>query len=693
MGRGDGNGSSGVAPGVAGAAPAARCVAALDRGGALVCRFRVADGSAGPWEVSADGAPGVAAMTVGTLGEGAGGTVVSAAVPRDAREVVLRGGDGAVLCTVTAEELGRLHAERDSRMVNPAIDGLYGEWLARHPVGDPDPMPADGPLFSVVVPLFETPVPFFHEMAASVLAQTYGRWELVLVNASPRDTALAEAVASLDDPRVRVVTMGENLGIAGNTNAGVAAATGDYVCFLDHDDALDPHLLAHYAAAVADDPECDLLYCDEDNFETVEGGYFAPRFKPGLDLDLLCTFNYVVHCLCVSRRVLELTERSDASLDGAQDYDLTFKAAEVARSVRHVPLVLYHWRQHAGSTNGGIMEGKPYAIEAGARAIRGHLARVGVEATVEADDIPCVYDVGYRRDPAHTLSAVVPVADAALMPHAQALAARLGAMGAVGEVAIAVPAALRGRADDGPWTVVAVGGEDPSFGDLVDAGASAAAGYGLLVLAPEVSAVSEGAVDALAGYLERADVGVVAPRVLRPDGLVGSVGLSVEGGAVTVVDSGFEPFMGGGYLALAQFPAQWGAVGPQAFAMRRDLLERVGGLGGWRDPWLAAADLSLRLRGEGLCCVCAATADVTAPGPVFDVAGPYTVGSGEEATRFAGRWGSVPDPFSSPNMTFAGGYPHLVVDWDPAAPQPRRTGTGAVARSLASLWRAVRRRG
>ncbi len=691
MGREGKNGPVDCGQGALGSGRGARCLAVLDRGASLACRFSVPSCATGPWAASSDGVRVADGTVVGAVRDGR--PVVSVAAPPDGGELTLLGGDGTALCTVTAEELGRLRAERDARMVNPAIDGLYGEWLARHPAGDPDPMPAEGPLFSVVAPLFETPVPYFREMVASVLAQTYGRWELVLVNASPRDAALAEAVAALDDPRVRVVTMDENLGIAGNTNAGIAAATGDYVCFLDHDDTLDPHLLAHYAAAVAEDPGCDLLYCDEDNFETVEGGYHAPRFKPGLNLDLLCTFNYVVHCLCVSRRVLELTERSDGSLDGAQDYDLTFKAAEVARSVRHVPHVLYHWRQHAGSTNGGIMEGKPYAIEAGARAIRAHLARVGVEATVEADEIPCVYDVAYRRDPSHTLSAVVPVADAACLPRARALAGELSAMGAVGEVALAVPAGLRERAGGGPWAVVAAEGGEPTFGALVDAGASAATGYGLLVVAPEVSAVPEETVDALAGYLERADVGVVAPRVLRPDGLVGSVGLSVEDGAVTVVDSGFEPFMGGGYLALAQFPAQWGAVGPQVFAMRGDLLARMGGLGGWDDPWLAVADLSLRLRGEGLCCVCAATADVTAPGPVFDVAGPYTVGTGEEAARFARRWGSVPDPFSSPNMTFAGGYPHLTVDWDPSAPQPRRTGTAAVIGSVASLWRVVRGRG
>ena len=89
-------------------------------------------------------------------------------------------------------------------------------------------------------------------MAESVLSQTYDNLELVLVNASPERVELAAAVDALRvrDVRVRVVTLDANYGIAENTNRGIEAASGDFCCFLDHDDYIDPDLLFEYAEAL-----------------------------------------------------------------------------------------------------------------------------------------------------------------------------------------------------------------------------------------------------------------------------------------------------------------------------------------------------------------------------------------------------------------------------------------------------------
>lgn len=86
------------------------------------------------------------------------------------------------------------------------------------------------PTFSFIVPLYETPLNYLRVMADSVLCQTYGNLQLVLVNASPELPALASVVHALEirDKRVSVMTLGDNLGITENTNAGIAVATGDY---------------------------------------------------------------------------------------------------------------------------------------------------------------------------------------------------------------------------------------------------------------------------------------------------------------------------------------------------------------------------------------------------------------------------------------------------------------------------------
>ena len=66
------------------------------------------------------------------------------------------------------------------------------------------------------------------------------------------------------DTRIRVIELDGNLGITGNTNVGIEVASGDYLCFFDHDDTLEPDILFEYARAIASDPQIDLLYCDED---------------------------------------------------------------------------------------------------------------------------------------------------------------------------------------------------------------------------------------------------------------------------------------------------------------------------------------------------------------------------------------------------------------------------------------------
>lgn len=68
-------------------------------------------------------------------------------------------------------------------------------------------------------------------MINSVVSQVYQNWELILVNASPECMELQKELGGLADSRIKVITLEENKGIAENTNAGIAAAVGDYVVF------------------------------------------------------------------------------------------------------------------------------------------------------------------------------------------------------------------------------------------------------------------------------------------------------------------------------------------------------------------------------------------------------------------------------------------------------------------------------
>lgn len=252
------------------------------------------------------------------------------------------------------------------------------------------------PMFSIIVPLYETPLEFLHAMVESVLMQTYGKLELVLVNASPDNAELAIAVREYgrSDERVKFVALEENQGIALNTLAGIAAASGDFLCFLDHDDVLEEDALYEYVRALNEEPEADLIYCDED---MISGDRYVRGFlKPDYDPYLLEGLNYITHFLAVRKSLVErLPELPGKELDGSQDHGLTLMACERARSVVHVPKVLYHWRIHEHSTAGDNGADKPWAAEAGARAVREHLKRIGVDANISPNALGHGYDIDY----------------------------------------------------------------------------------------------------------------------------------------------------------------------------------------------------------------------------------------------------------------------------------------------------------
>lgn len=265
-----------------------------------------------------------------------------------------------------------------------------------------------GPKFSVIVPLYRTPVDFLNDMVGSVVGQVYQNWELILLNASPEDATLQDALTKIADNRVRVIELEGNSGISDNTNVGIEAATGDYVVFFDHDDLLDPLALYFYAEAINEDGSIDALYCDED-FLNEAGEFVAPHFKSDFNLDLLRCHNYITHLLAV-RAVFAKELMLRSAFDGAQDYDFLLRLVERTTNIVHIPDVLYHWRISDTSTAKSAGN-KGYADDAGRRALQEHLDRCGMAATAELTDNACFYHVTYEVVGDPLISILIPNKD------------------------------------------------------------------------------------------------------------------------------------------------------------------------------------------------------------------------------------------------------------------------------------------
>lgn len=245
--------------------------------------------------------------------------------------------------------------------------------------------------FSILVPAYETKAEYLRETIDSVLNQSYGKWELILADAS-ESSKVREVAEGYRDSRIRYIRLTGNKGISENTNVALAEAEGDYVGLLDHDDTLALDALFEMAKIVHDNEkkgtDAWLLYSDEDKGNGDLTEFYEPHRKPGLNLDLLFSNNYICHFLVMKREMMQEL-RLRASYDGAQDYDLALRAVgkliyeeERGReAIVHIPKVLYHWRCHTASTAENP-ESKRYAYEAGKRALEDFMGSRGWKGSV-----------------------------------------------------------------------------------------------------------------------------------------------------------------------------------------------------------------------------------------------------------------------------------------------------------------------
>ncbi|GAA2130645.1 hypothetical protein GCM10009760_03400 [Kitasatospora kazusensis] len=118
------------------------------------------------------------------------------------------------------------------------------------------------PRFSVIVPVYQVQ-DYLAECLDSVLSQSCADFELIAVDDRSPDGcgALLDEYATRDD-RLRVLHLPANVGLGRARNAGLAAATGDYVIFLDSDDTLTPGLLAAVEDRLGTCQDPDILVYD-----------------------------------------------------------------------------------------------------------------------------------------------------------------------------------------------------------------------------------------------------------------------------------------------------------------------------------------------------------------------------------------------------------------------------------------------
>ncbi len=520
------------------------------------------------------------------------------------------------------------------------------------------------PKISVIIPSYETPTSILREAINSVLAQVYSEWELIIADdasPSPRVLQVVNEYVT-QDSRIQSLPGLTNCGVSATSNRAIAAATGEFVVLLDHDDKLEPHALLRVAQSiVSDDP--DFVYSDETLLTEDGTGVVDFVFRPAFSLELLRSHPYLVHLVGFRTRLLREIGGFDEKLRISQDYDLILRVCERARTVVHLPELLYCWRQNSSSA-GNVR--KEQVTNVSRSIIDAHLKRCGEDAYVEQGKIFNFYDVRYRRDPGIRVAIIIPTKNCGdlvrqciesiertvtevayhivLVDHQSDESASINYFNSLQpRCTVLRYAGVFNFSAINNWATAQLGGEFTHY----------------LYCNNDIEAIEPGWLERMVELAQKPDVGIVGATLLYPGRhhiqhggvTLGLFGIAEHNGkfwARYLPDGRFFPGYRGALVANHEISAVTGAC----LLMRKDAFLKVGGYDEKLAVGFGDVDLCLRVRSAGyrvLLC----------PNAVLVHDESYTRGKSKtdphpvDSAFFLARWQNFidsGDPFYNPNL-------------------------------------------
>ena len=521
------------------------------------------------------------------------------------------------------------------------------------------------PTFSVVMPVYNPPPDLLEQAIQSVLDQVYPHWELCIADDASTDPRIKILLQeySQKDTRIKTVFRTENGHISAASNSAIDLVENDYIVLLDHDDLLHPLALYHVAKVIQGNPDCVVIYSDEDKI-TGNGRRLDPYFKPDFDPELILSQNMVSHLGVYKTSAVRKVGGFRLGLEGSQDYDLLLRVNETCSpdQIHHIPLPLYHWRIFRESAARDVNV-KPYAINAGVRAISEHLQRRNIAAEVKFLPELAGYAVDYilptpapsvtlllrSTNPTNVLASSL---ESILMrtdyPHYQVLLC-------VPQGADQLPENLLQA-----WQVqVSIREQDPATFSCYAKSINQCLDF---ITTDFVCLVDEAVtgfvpkwLSALLGQAVQPGIGAVAPRLINQKDRVYSNGIVLLPGKPPQHLSKGEEEGVNGYFGWAKLTRGYSALSEKCILFKTDHLTSLGGLAiNYSDSLYTIVDFCLKMKTEGLRHILFPSVSL-----YINEDHHYNDSNGsssdeeEDFERFAHRWQSwlQNDPSFNPNLT------------------------------------------
>jgi O-antigen biosynthesis protein len=501
------------------------------------------------------------------------------------------------------------------KLRNPTPVSLtYAQWISENEPGEQELEKQRSfskelsyqPKISILVPVFDAPLPILADLINSVITQTYDNWELCISNGSSGDKPLAKELDKYTniDSRIRVVHLSENLEISGNSNQALDMASGEFVALLDQSDTLAPFALYEIALLLQEAPELDLIYSDHDALSADGKTRLWPLFKPDWSPEIMFSTNYIAHLTILRTTLVRQAGGFDSSTDGAQDWDLFFRVINTTHRIAHIPKILYHWRETPQSSASN-RSATPYVAQAQLAVIEKQLKRKGLAEVNSLIDPQGYIHVKWSTQ-REKVSIIIPTRG-------------------VSDLLKNCISSILERTDYPDFEIIIVNnGSDkpekfPYFGEIVsnprikvlhyegnfnfsrvnNFGVAHAQGKYILLLNNDIEVVSEDWLNEMVLWASLPEIGAVGAKLLRPNGLIQHAGAIVGMGGFAGHIFADLPENASGIFGSVNWYRNFSALTAACLMIRKDVYTKLGGL---NEGFLLNGndvELGLRLNGAG----------------------------------------------------------------------------------------------
>jgi len=478
---------------------------------------------------------------------------------------------------------------------NATASSDYPRWVLRNNKSHPR--------ISIVCPIYEPDPEFLYEAVESVLGQSYQNFELILVDDKSPCFDLTKFLTAFSDPRIITVSRSENGNISAATNSGIEQATGDYIAFMDQDDLLATDALLWVAATISKHPHLKLIYSDEDKLDE-SGNRCDPHFKPDWNYHYFQTCNYICHLVVAETATTKAIGGCRLGYEGAQDFDFLLRFTEQLSpaEIYHIPLILYHWRKHSGSTSSDIFA-KPEAITAGLLALQDHISRTKIEAEASLNQIR--YHVQYKLEDRPKVTIIIPTRN--MVEVLRPCIESVRKLTDYDNYHILVidngsdePESLKYLEEISAFATVIKDDSEFNFASLINKGVDICDSELVCLLNNDIEVITPNWLGELVGVIQQDNVQIVGAKLLYEDDTVQHGGVILGIGGVAGHAHKFFPADSGGYSDRNICRQELSAVTAACLLTRKSVFQEVGGMD---DKRLTVAfndvDYCLKVRSAG----------------------------------------------------------------------------------------------